>query len=234
MNECRFRNASIRRHASAVKTKINPNLAYFAHMDGTTADFGVHKFPLGAHYPEFNTVNQKFGSACLGKCATYQVRSTLLPGSRWTIDFWLFGATYSHDAVSLFSWGITPMSGCIIIQKKVGSANDSARQDILLIFYPNSTPVILRLGPYPENQWAHIAATYDGRMVRAFYNGVLTSAGVLEAPLVSYLQYFSFQLNNTQQMRDEVRIMANECAWISNFTPPSVPYTGYERYIHVT
>ena len=231
MNECLYRNAALRRSATWAAGSKNRNVMYLGHMDGSLADSGFNRTPVASTYATYDTTHYRFGGSSL---ATVTADGVIMAAKAditkvWTIDLWLYGIEYFSFGKSVVHSGKETFSDHYSIRKDPGDENDPGMQDISFYWSVLGTPVKrLRIGPYPLGVWAHFAVSCDGTMIRTFHNGVLTGSAKLPSgflcvnPPVFYSP-MEYRIN-------ELRILRNECAWITNFTPPTQAYDGKERY----
>lgn len=232
MNECLFRNAAVRRHAAA-KDKLNTNIAYLAHYEGSLLDCGPNATKLTAPFHHYSDSIFKFGTRSLCDSSAYYFYDlNYYLGRRWTFDFWMNSAQYSKKLRRMFLCGTETLVNSATLVKRVAVDSDPSPRRFIFVIRINNVPVTLPVGHFPVGAWTHFAVTCDGSTVRCFYNGELVSCvnfqEMVSEKLITVLGEFD------DYYLDEYRIMRNECVWITNFTPPDAPYTGKERYHHVT
>lgn len=229
MNHCQLRNAAVRRHAAMTKHRLNPNLMTLLDGEYPFGDRSMHGKTNSDRYLVLSTDNPAFGSSCFAM--SVQPVGIYGPpdndyGTVWTLDYWQRiaedGPSASGECIA-----ITGNHGFYI--GWIGTVSMAKRDSVQARFtQEDSTYLYVPIGPIDNKQWAHLAVTSDGATIRTFYNGKLAAARRYDRPV------FSVHPNSRHKMimgyMDEVRIMRNECAWITNFTPPAAAYTGRERY----
>ncbi|MDO4551182.1 MAG: hypothetical protein Q4C96_08030 [Planctomycetia bacterium] len=235
MNHCLFRNAAIRRHATAAKNKINENLLYLCHFDGNIENAGLYESSVFNQYETtFDSTNYKFGTSSFAedrRKKIIQLTFSAQLGRKLTVDFWYITTNDvpNSSTQDLVSVGLYPVY-CIAFEnhKEHPDLAGYTIRDGSSYFYEGS------FSKYHSSTWTHIAMTYDGNAFRFFSNGVLKCCFLTDHVFL-YPHANTFVFNRLLPFRlDEFRCLRNECAWISNFTPPSAPYNGTENYIRVT
>ncbi len=229
MNHCQLRNAGIRRHAIKSKYLKNPSLMVLLDAEEPFGDRSYYQRAHDARYLYLNTKYAKFGSQSFytssSQVSVYGPPEMIF-GTVWTFDCWLRvrdeGPGATGDLMSIV--GTTGIqNGWMTTMAQINTSSIRTR-----LTTENGTYTYVPIGPIDVRQWVHVAVTSDGRTVRTFYNGKFHAARNYSRPIYSRTAPTRHLVATA--FLDEVRMMRNECAWITNFTPPEAPYTGRERY----
>jgi hypothetical protein len=105
----------------------------------------------------------------------------------------------------------------------------------LLVYYTDrgpSTQSISSISPLSNNQWYHVATTFDGTNTRLFLNGLLQNTSSVmwvsnTYPLGLYVgaRQYDASMKYSGYISD-IRILKGEALYTSSFTPPSTPVTA--------
>jgi type II secretory pathway pseudopilin PulG len=143
--------------------------------------------------------------------------------SQLTIDGWVKRATI-------------PTGDVVVVRKYASATGRSYSLQItstgVVRFYVSvdgaaTTLASSAVGVVPLNTWTHIAAVYDGAIMRIFINGQLSGTPVARTGSI-FNGADLFQISNTSVsalngLIDELRI-SNVARWATNFTPYSAAY----------
>lgn len=212
------------------------------HFDGlnnqTSYTFSTGQVATFSGSTRLDTGDVKFGSAALrnyrNSAITILARDELDFGQGdFTFDMWVFLHSSSgiHDLISYQgvdqSWGSPDGVALVIVANY-----DSSKIEFYIgngsIYYGVLMDVV------SSGVWHHIALVRNGNNLFAFIDGVKSSVtdvtGVsflkpttISAPL--YIGQYPFIGSRAAEASiDELRI-CNHAAWVSNFTPPTSPYS---------
>ena len=196
------------------------------HFDSSTAD-AMDKNIVSNTPAGYDSITKKFGASAYfcGQLVTIpKTANTTLGASDFTIDWWERTTNNSssccHAAINAGGMGAFSMLLSYYTGQLYMSNNGSSW-----------TISAMNMGNKTINGWDHVAVTRRGNTIYTFRNGVLQATAAFSG---SVYQNGPFTIgggwNNIYLYAyvDEVRVVIGEAKWISNFTPPTAPYTGLE------
>lgn len=215
------------------------NVSMLLHMDGsngsTTFTDQKGNFTITANgNAQISTSNPKFGSGAFISDGTgdYLQTGVLsssgpldLSASLFTIEMWIYLASYPVTSIGLCSWGNSypgDYGGEWYINSsgKMGYGQNAGVSNIS----PASGSAI------GTGAWKHIALTWDSSNFRTFINGTLdvTAAGVIGPDFKT--SGFFFCGNSVEgvltngSMIDEFRVTKSVARYTASFTPPTAAF----------
>lgn len=170
-------------------------------------------------YALLDTTTKKFGSASLG-CSDYSRSDILTAASTpaalltgdYTIEFWLHISSRTDGAIL---WRSNA-------NHSIG-VNASGVLDVYGDNYPFGAVSFNHQTVIPLNTWTHIAVVKSANIIRAYVNGVQSTASASEADVRNNSGGTIIAIPGSMRV-DDYRITKGVARYSGDFTPPSAAF----------
>jgi len=148
-----------------------------ATFNGGTADIAALKI---APTPEF-PLRTGFGSSIeFDGTQRIQTQTSFARPPQWTVECWVRSPEAPSGTKTTYPFTHGPNAGIAIVWDHTNPAFRGAAQVLLS---DGATYIPAKFGNLQGNTWYHLAATFDGRTLRAYQDGVLTSQQTIPSGL---------------------------------------------------
>ena len=182
--------------SGVVQTTPSPNIS-------SISDGFISKLSVNAEYP----LRTGFGSAIEFDGTQRLLTQNSFRPPQWTVECWVRSPEAPSGAKTTYPFTHGPNAGIAFVWDHTNPAFRGAAQVLLS---DGVTYIPAKFGNLEGNTWYHLAATFDGRVLRAYQDGVLTSQQPIPAGLEPNNTpiIMGFGVNPTLRFRgtlDEVR-----------------------------
>jgi Leucine-rich repeat (LRR) protein len=156
--------------SGVVQTTPSPNISSFS-------DGFISKLPLNAEFP----LRTGFGSSIkFNGSRRAQTQKSFARPRQWTMECWVHSPEAPSGAKFTYPFTHGSNAGMAIVWDHANPAFRGAAQVLLA---DGVTFIPAKFGNLQGNTWYHLAATFDGRTLRAYQNGILTSQDSIPSAL---------------------------------------------------